>query len=63
MGQQLNVGLLHIKDQTVNGGPYAPFGGRGRSGNGNRIGGPADIKEFTQWQWISTKEQATPYPF
>ncbi len=63
LGEQLNVGQLHINDQTVNGGPFAPFGGRGKSGNGTRIGGPADIEEFTQWQWISTKEQATPYPF
>jgi benzaldehyde dehydrogenase (NAD) len=63
LGEQLNVGQLHINDQTVNGGPFAPFGGRGKSGNGSRIGGPADIEEFTQWQWISVKEAATPYPF
>ena len=63
VGEQLNVGQLHINDQTVNGGPYAPFGGRGKSGNGSRIGGPADIEEFTQWQWISIRAQATPYPF
>ena len=63
VGKQLNVGQLHINDQTVNGGPFAPFGGRGKSGNGSRIGGPADIEEFTQWQWVSVKEAATPYPF
>jgi benzaldehyde dehydrogenase (NAD) len=63
LGDQLNVGQLHINDQTVNGGPYAPFGGRGKSGNGTRVGGPADIEEFTQWQWVSVKQQATPYPF
>jgi benzaldehyde dehydrogenase (NAD) len=63
LGEQLNVGQLHINDQTVNGGPFAPFGGRGKSGNGSRIGGPADIEEFTQWMWISVKEDATPYPF
>jgi benzaldehyde dehydrogenase (NAD) len=63
LGEQLNVGQLHINDQTVNGGPFAPFGGRGKSGNGSRIGGPADIEEFTQWQWVSIKEEATPYPF
>jgi benzaldehyde dehydrogenase (NAD) len=63
VGDQLNVGQLHINDQTVNGGPYAPFGGRGKSGNGTRVGGPADIEEFTQWQWVSVKDNATPYPF
>ena len=63
VGEQLNVGHLHINDQTVNGGPYAPFGGRGKSGNGSRMGGPADIEEFTQWQWVSVKDVATPYPF
>ncbi|MFD1746683.1 benzaldehyde dehydrogenase [Rhizobium helianthi] len=63
IGDQLNVGQLHINDQTVNGGPYAPFGGRGKSGNGTRVGGPADIEEFTQWQWVSVKPTATPYPF
>ncbi|RKE79187.1 benzaldehyde dehydrogenase [Rhizobium sp. AG855] len=63
LGDQLNVGQLHINDQTINGGPYAPFGGRGKSGNGTRVGGPADIEEFTQWQWVSVKNAATPYPF
>jgi benzaldehyde dehydrogenase (NAD) len=63
VGDRLMVGHLHINDQTVNGGPYAPFGGRGRSGNGSRVSGPAIWEEFTQWVWVSVKEQATPYPF
>ncbi|MGG7517769.1 benzaldehyde dehydrogenase [Allorhizobium undicola] len=63
LGERLNVGQLHINDQTVQGGPYAPFGGRGKSGNGSRMGGPADIEEFTQWQWVSVKQAATAYPF
>lgn len=63
VGEQLNVGQLHINDQTVNGGPFAPFGGRGRSGNGSRVSGPAIWEEFTQWVWTSEKPRATPYPF
>ncbi|WP_404405276.1 benzaldehyde dehydrogenase [Pelagibacterium halotolerans] len=63
LGEELHVGQLHINDQTVNGGPFAPFGGRGKSGNGTRIGGPADLEEFTQWMWISVKDEATAYPF
>jgi benzaldehyde dehydrogenase (NAD) len=63
VGDRLMVGHLHINDQTVNGGPFAPFGGRGRSGNGSRISGPAIWEEFTQWVWVSVKDRATPYPF
>lgn len=63
VGDRLIVGQLHLNDQTVNGGPYAPFGGRGRSGNGSRISGPAIWEEFTQWVWVSAKSAATPYPF
>ena len=63
VGDRLCVGQLHINDQTVNGGPFAPFGGRGRSGNGSRISGPAIWEEFTQWVWVSVKSKATAYPF
>ncbi|RWA73386.1 MAG: aldehyde dehydrogenase family protein [Mesorhizobium sp.] len=62
VGERLEVGHLHINDQTVNAGPHAPFGGRRRSGNGSRVSGPAIWEEFTQWVWVSVKEQATPYP-
>lgn len=63
LGDRLRVGHLHINDQTVTASPLAPFGGRGRSGNGSRISGPAIWEEFTQWVWVTTKSQATPYPF
>lgn len=63
IAEDLDVGMVHINDQTVNGGPFAPFGGPRKSGNGTRIGGPADIEEFTTWKWISVKEAATLYPF
>lgn len=63
IAEELDVGMVHINDQTVNGGPFAPFGGPRKSGNGTRIGGPADIEEFTTWKWISVKDAATPYPF
>ncbi|HFF5136075.1 TPA: aldehyde dehydrogenase family protein, partial [Acinetobacter baumannii] len=62
LGQQLQVGLLHINDQTVNDETLNPFGGFGASGNGTRIGGPANIDEFTQWQWMTIQSQAPQYP-
>lgn len=63
IANQLQVGMLHINDQTINGGAMPPFGGFKNSGNGSRTSGPADIEEYTQWQWVSTKKAATPYPF
>lgn len=63
IGNRLNVGLLHINDQTVHDEPHIPFGGRGASGNGGRIGGPANWEEFTQWQWVTIKDTPPRYPF
>lgn len=63
VGNRLNTGLLHINDQTVADEPHVPFGGTGASGNGTRIGGPANWEEFTQWQWMTIKEKPNAYPF
>jgi len=63
IGNRLRVGHLHINDQTVMASPFAPFGGRGRSGNGSRISGPAIWEEFTQWVWVTTRPDAVVYPF
>lgn len=63
LGNRLNTGLLHINDQTVADEPHVPFGGRGASGNGGRVGGPANWEEFTQWQWVTVKDTPPAYPF
>ncbi|MBV1787402.1 benzaldehyde dehydrogenase [Marinobacterium sp. D7] len=63
IGERLNAGMVHINDQTVNDECTNPFGGRGASGNGGSIGGPADWDEFTQWQWFTVKEAPRAYPF
>ena len=63
IGNRLYTGLLHINDQTVHDEPHIPFGGRGASGNGGRIGGPANWEEFTQWQWVTIKDSPLRYPF
>ncbi len=63
LGNRLKTGILHINDQTVGDEPHVPFGGRGASGNGTRVGGPANWEEFTQWQWVTIQDKATAYPF
>ena len=50
-------GARTVADEVVN-----PFGGRGASGNGTSIGGPGDWEEFTQWQWVTIKNDAPTYP-
>jgi benzaldehyde dehydrogenase (NAD) len=63
IGNRLQTGLLHINDQTVADEPHVPFGGTGASGNGTRIGGPANWEEFTHWQWVTIKDKPGAYPF
>jgi benzaldehyde dehydrogenase (NAD) len=63
IGDRIKTGMLHINDQTVNDECVNPFGGMGCSGNGGRVGGPADVDEYTQWQWVTVKGEAPQYPF
>ena len=63
LAQRLHSGMVHINDQTVNNEFQVPFGGMGASGNGGRFGGPANVHEFTQSQWISVMDQPITYPF
>lgn len=63
IANRLNVGLVHVNDQTVNDEVVNPFGGVGVSGNHTSMGGPADIGEYTQWRWMTVKDAPPPYPF
>lgn len=63
IGERLDCGLLHINDQTVADECVNPFGGRGASGNGGSVGGPADWDEYSQWQWVTVKNTPPAYPF
>jgi benzaldehyde dehydrogenase (NAD) len=63
IGDQLNSGMLHINDQTVNDDCVNPFGGCGCSGNGGNIGGPANWENFSQMRWVTVQGSAHPYPF
>jgi hypothetical protein len=42
---------------------YAPFGGTGASGNGARFGSQSSWDEFTQWRWVTVRDQAHGFPF
>ncbi len=60
---QLHAGMVHINDQTVNEEPPAPFGGFGCSSNGGHFGGVANLELWTEWQWQTARDKASPFPF
>lgn len=63
LSSRIRTGMVHINDQTVNNEFHIPFGGMGVSGNGGRFGGPANVHEFTQTQWVSATDSPIQYPF
>jgi aldehyde dehydrogenase (NAD+) len=58
---QMEAGMTHINDQTVNDLPNAPFGGEKNSGIG-RFGGDWAIAEFTTDHWITVQHSPRTYP-
>jgi benzaldehyde dehydrogenase (NAD) len=63
LAQRFRSGMVHVNDQTVNDEATIPFGGTGLSGNGSRFGGAANWDEFTEWQWITVRDDPKSYPF
>ena len=64
LAEQIDSGIVHINDQTVDDEAVAPFGGLGASGTGSRFGGAeANIEAFTETQWLTLQGSIAPYPF
>ena len=63
VAEGLHVGMVHINDQTVNEEPPAPFGGFKSSSNGGHFGGVSQLELWTEWQWLTSREKAEPFPF
>jgi benzaldehyde dehydrogenase (NAD) len=63
LAHRIRAGMVHVNDQTVNDEATIPFGGMGASGNGSRFGGAANWDEFTQWQWVTVRDEPKSFPF
>jgi len=63
IAERLHAGMVHINDQTVNEEPPAPFGGMKASSNGGHFGGVANLELWTEWQWMTSRPKAEPFPF
>ncbi|CAH0345368.1 MULTISPECIES: aldehyde dehydrogenase family protein [unclassified Bacillus (in: firmicutes)] len=59
---QIDAGMTHVNDQTVNAHPNLPFGGNKASGLG-RFGSPWIIEEFTVTKWVSIQHKYRKFPF
>jgi benzaldehyde dehydrogenase (NAD) len=60
---RLDAGMVHVNDVTVNEEPPAPFGGFKCSSNGGHFGGVGQLELWTEWQWLTSREKAEPFPF
>jgi acyl-CoA reductase-like NAD-dependent aldehyde dehydrogenase len=62
LAARLEVGIVHVNDQTVNDEPQMPFGGVKDTGWG-RFGIGYAAEEFAELQWISAREQSRMFHF
>jgi benzaldehyde dehydrogenase (NAD) len=63
LAQRIRAGMVHVNDGTLNDEATIPFGGTGLSGNGTRYGGEANLDNFTEWQWVTVRDEPPTFPF
>jgi aldehyde dehydrogenase (NAD+) len=60
LAEQVEAGMTHINDTTVNDEPNTAFGGEKNSGIG-RFGGEWAVNEFTTDHWVSVQHSPRTY--
>ena len=63
LADRMRTGMVHVNDGTLNDEAIIPFGGMGDSGNGSRYGGEASLDTFTEWQWVTVRDEPPTFPF
>jgi benzaldehyde dehydrogenase (NAD) len=63
LANRIKAGMVHVNDGTLNDEAIVPFGGMGVSGNGSRFGGEANFEAFTEWQWVTVRDEPPSFPF
>jgi benzaldehyde dehydrogenase (NAD) len=63
LANRIKAGMVHVNDGTLNDEATIPFGGTGLSGNGTRYGGEANLDNFTEWQWVTVRDEPPTFPF
>jgi len=60
LARRIDAGVVHVNDQTIADEPQLPLGGTKDSGWGRS--GPHSMADFTELQWITTRDGAGSYP-
>jgi acyl-CoA reductase-like NAD-dependent aldehyde dehydrogenase len=60
LARRIDVGVVHVNDQTIADEPQLPLGGTKDSGWGRS--GPHSMADFTELQWITTRDGTGSYP-
>ncbi len=62
LAKQIESGMVHVNDGTINDDPQVAFGGEKASGVG-RLNGKWALEEFTTVKWVSVQHKQRHYPF
>lgn len=62
LAKQIDSGMVHVNDATINDEPLVAFGGEKASGVG-RLNGKWALEEFTTLKWVSVQHKPRHYPF
>ncbi len=62
LAKQIESGMVHVNDGTINDDPLIAFGGEKASGIG-RLNGKWALGEFTSMKWVSVQHKPRHYPF
>jgi acyl-CoA reductase-like NAD-dependent aldehyde dehydrogenase len=60
LARRIEAGVVHVNDQTIGDEPQLPLGGVKDSGWGRS--GPHSMADFTELQWITTRDGTGSYP-
>ena len=62
LAKEIDSGMVHVNDGTINDEPLVAFGGEKASGVG-RLNGQWALEEFTTLKWVSVQHTPRHYPF
>ena len=63
LAHRIKAGMVHVNDGTLNDEATIPFGGTACPATGVRYGGEANLDNFTEWQWVTVRDEPPTFPF